>query len=68
MQLTSAQVEILNEIDAAAEDTGRLVETLETRARTQGDVDPRFVAIARTQLQLGFMALNRAVCRPETFG
>ena len=27
--------------------------------------DPRWAAIARTQLQLGFMAAGRAIARPE---
>lgn len=29
------------------------------------DADMRFIAIARTYLQLGFMALNRAAMKPE---
>lgn len=30
------------------------------------DVDMRWIAVARTHLQQGFMALNRAVFRPES--
>lgn len=29
------------------------------------DVDQRWLAIARTQIEQGFMALNRAIFRPE---
>lgn len=28
-------------------------------------VDPRWLAIARTQIEQGFMALNRAIFRPD---
>lgn len=30
-----------------------------------GEVDPRWLAIARTHLEQGFMALNRAVFQPQ---
>jgi hypothetical protein len=29
------------------------------------EIDGRWLAIARTHLELGFMAMNRAVARPE---
>lgn len=53
------------EIDTLGEHVRHLIGKLEARSRTQGDVDGRFVSIARTELQLGFMALRRAVAKPE---
>lgn len=38
----------------------------ELRANDSVPVDPRWVAIAVTHLQQGFMALNRAVFQPES--
>ena len=29
------------------------------------DIDPRWLAIARTHIEQGFMALNRAIFKPE---
>ena len=29
-----------------------------------GEADPRWLGIARTQIEVGFMALNRAIFRP----
>ncbi len=31
------------------------------------DVDPRWLSIARTELQQGFMAVKRAVAKPAAF-
>lgn len=39
---------------------------IETMRRDFPELDERWVAIARTHLQQGFMALNRAVFRPES--
>lgn len=36
-------------------------------ARGQGGVDARWLAIAKTDLQKGFMFLTRAVAQPTTF-
>ena len=34
--------------------------------KQRSDVDQRWLSIARTQLQLGFMAMNRAIFQPES--
>lgn len=36
------------------------------RLKERGDIDPRMLAHARTQLQDGFMWLNRAIFQPES--
>lgn len=42
----------------------RILQRLDSLAQ-RGDVDKRWLAIARTQIEQGFMALNRAVFQPE---
>lgn len=39
----------------------RRIDTLQT----EGEVDPRWLAIARTDIEKGFMALNRSIFKPE---
>ena len=51
-------------------ETDNLLERLEAHDMTAaGDVprpyDPRWIAVARTHIQEGFMALNRAVFQPQ---
>jgi hypothetical protein len=53
----------MNAVKAHAEYIGTLVDNL-TR---DTEMDQRWVAIARTHLQQGFMALTRAVAKPTTF-
>jgi hypothetical protein len=36
-----------------------------TKAASEAGYDPRWIAIARTNIEQGFMALNRAVFRPK---
>lgn len=61
MELTEADVALLNEIDTQAKLMKHLVDKLEARARTQGSVDGRAVSIARTNLQTGFMWLTSSI-------
>lgn len=56
-------IDKMNRIKATAEEVRRLVEDL----ALDGTVDTRWVSIARTDLQKGFMALTRAVAQPTTF-
>lgn len=59
------QIEInnMNEVKALAEKVGDLIDTLE-RNETG---DPRWRAIAKTDLQKGFMSLVRSIAQPTTF-
>jgi hypothetical protein len=61
--LTAGEVSGMNAVKAHAEYIGTLVDNL-TR---DTEMDQRWVAIARTHLQQGFMALTRAVAKPTTF-
>ncbi len=53
----------MNGVKALAEQVGVCIEGLE---RVDG-VDKRWLAVAKTDLQKGFMAAVRAVAKPETF-
>jgi hypothetical protein len=64
-QLNYAEVALMNEGKALAEQCGAFVAKL----RTHGDVslDQRWVSIGATHLQEGFMALTRGIAQPTTF-
>jgi hypothetical protein len=53
----------INTIKEVAEEVGTLV----ALAKASPHLDQRWVSIAATQLQQGFMALVRAVAQPTTF-
>jgi hypothetical protein len=59
--LSEAEVAAMNAIKAKAEEVRELCESL------PAGVDGRWVAIAKTDLQKGFMALVRSVAQPTTF-
>lgn len=61
--LTEAEIATMNEIKAMANKVGELCD----RVATVNVVDGRWFSIGRTGLQQGFMALTRAVAKPETF-
>lgn len=61
--LTQQEIEAINKIKSVAELHGALLAEIEKLP----DADKRWLAIARTDLQTGFMALVRAVARPTTF-
>lgn len=61
--LTDEEIATINDLKALAQQVGAEVENIFDR----DGVDKRWAAIARTDLQTGFMALIRAVAQPETF-
>ncbi|MDH7548259.1 Acb2/Tad1 domain-containing protein [Stenotrophomonas geniculata] len=73
-ELSQAEIDLMNEIKAKGAELGALVKRLEdNQARTtaehgSGDAEPfRWIAIGKTHLQQGLMALTRAVAKPESF-
>jgi hypothetical protein len=62
-ELSTEELRIANEVKELAELVGEKVEEIFSRT----DTDKRWAAIARTDLQTGFMALIRSVLRPTTF-
>lgn len=74
--LTPAEVALMNQIKESAEYVAELVRQLDAAQyvigqHEHGDLigtaDHRWLAIGRTQLQQGFMALTRAIAKPTTF-
>lgn len=61
--LSEGEIKAMNAIKSEAERIGLLVEELEHNP----DLDRRWVAIAKTSLQQGFMAAVRSVAQPTTF-
>lgn len=62
-ELSETEIEAMNTIKAIAKKTGDLLETL----RDMPGIDQRALAIAKTELQTGFMWATRSVAQPTTF-
>lgn len=68
--LSQEEINLMNEVKAKAEEVGALVNKLafyEDSTSPRLDLDQRWVSIAKTDLQKGFMALVRAIAQPTTF-
>lgn len=67
-ELSAEEIAVINMIKNTAAEVGALVSIL-TRMQEGGDVTPdqRWVSIGATHLQQGFMALTRAVAKPDFF-
>jgi hypothetical protein len=79
-ELSEAEVALINRVKAKAEEVGVLLAEIEkvpiawiltsgVLGPTQPNpaIDPHWLAIGRTDLQKGFMAVIRAIARPEGF-
>lgn len=62
-ELTAAEIEQMNALKRMAAQVGA---QLDEMAKEPG-IDPRALAIARTELQTGFMWAVRSIARPEGF-
>ena len=62
-ELNQTEIQAINRIKDLAEDVGFMIEQLEG---TVG-IDQRWLAIAKTDLQKGFMSFVRSVAQPSTF-
>jgi hypothetical protein len=62
--LSETEIADMNAAKMLAEQVGDLCKKFEME---RPNVDKRWLAIARTDLQKGFMALVRSIARPETF-
>ncbi len=58
--LSVEEIAQINRIKRLASEVGEMIEEM-------GEADGRWLAIGRTDLQKGFMALTRAVAKPEGF-
>lgn len=61
--LSQAEVDLMNKLKDVAVEVGNWVDIV----LDDPDTDKQWANIAKTDLQKGFMALIRAVARPETF-
>lgn len=69
-QLTEAEVALMNEGKALAEQVGAYIEKLRRvglEHGAPGSLDQRWISIGATQLQQGFMAVIRGIAQPTTF-
>jgi hypothetical protein len=75
-QLSEAEVALMNEGKALAQQVGAFIDKLRTHKGTpcvEGDnrsdpaLDQRWISIGATQLQQGFMAVTRGIAQPSTF-
>jgi len=62
-ELNVDEIAAMNEVKALGESVGEVIEKLQD----DPSIDGRWLSIARTQLQQGFMALTRAIAKPTTF-
>ena len=61
--LSQAEVMAMNACKELAAKVGSEIETLEA----QPGIDKRWLAIAKTDIQKGFMSLVRSIAQPTTF-
>lgn len=62
-KLSVNEVQIINQIKENAIQIGQFCDNLDDYE----GIDKRWLAIARTMLQQGFMAMARSIAKPETF-
>jgi len=62
-ELTEVELDLINKIKVLANIAGDSIEALQEL----DIVDQRWLAIAKTDLQKGYMALVRAIAKPESF-
>ena len=67
--LSQDEIDLMNEAKALAEKVGKFVDGLTVVHAQTGShaIDMRWVNIAKTQLQQGFMAVIRGIAQPTTF-
>ena len=75
--LSQREIDLMNEGKALAVQVGEWIAKLEaanTRMSSTGDssinpdlIDPRWLAIGKTDLQKGFMCAIRSIAKPTTF-
>lgn len=63
--LSPSEIELMNNIKAMGQELGALCDQLATAVNPY--MDGRWLDIGRSQLQLGLMALVRAVEKPDSF-
>lgn len=62
-ELNEHEIACMNGVKELAQKVGEIITSLDQMDET----DKRWIAIAKTDLQKGFMSLNRAIAQPTTF-
>ena len=63
LDLSQHEIDLMNEAKDLAIKVGALTDNLKDVA----EIDDRWLAIGKTDLQKGFMAVIRSIAKPETF-
>jgi hypothetical protein len=68
-ELTQEEIDLMNKVKEKAEEVGQLVREIQGYHSDTGShaIDIRWVSIAQTDLQKGFMALTRSIAAPDFF-
>jgi hypothetical protein len=62
-ELSQVEVDAMNAVKEKAAEVGDLIRELQDNS----SLDQRWVAIAKTDLQKGFMAATRSIAKPDFF-
>lgn len=62
-ELSQAEIDLMNLVKQWGETAGAIIEQLQASP----EVDKRWVAIGKTDLQTGMMALVRSIAKPDSF-
>jgi hypothetical protein len=68
-QLSQTEMDLINESKDLGTKVERFISRLQVADALEGGVQPdqRFLAIGKSYLQIGFMALNRSIAKPDGF-
>ena len=67
-QLSPREIQLINASKEIGNNVGVFLDRLNLAANMgELEIDKRFLSLARTYLQLGFMAVNRSIAKPESF-
>lgn len=61
--LTQEEIDLMNRVKVLANGCRNILEEIQADA----DPDMRWLAIGKTDLQKGFMAVTRSIAKPESF-
>ena len=62
-ELTQEEINLMNEVKVKGAELGELIEKLDGMVET----DKRWLEIGKTNIQQGFMAVTRAITKPDFF-
>ena len=64
-ELSASEIDAINSVKTWEDRIGDLIQALR-EDQTAVPLDPKFTAVAVTHFQQGFMALTRAIAKPES--